>query len=108
MPNQKPSFDAPARVANEKKTALGFILPEGELPGLELEPKGLPFERVYHAETASRAVSQFELGRGAIRQTSTVSFDAPDRIGTFFGDEQRYQGINGQIRQKIDSVPHVQ
>jgi hypothetical protein len=48
MRHQKPSFDASARVANEKKAALGYVLPEDELSGLELEPKGLPFDRVCH------------------------------------------------------------
>jgi hypothetical protein len=43
MLNQQPSFDAPARVANEKKAALGYVLPKNEFARTELEPEGLPF-----------------------------------------------------------------
>jgi hypothetical protein len=48
MHNQRPSFNTPACIANEKKAALGYVFPEHELAGLELEAKKLPFDWVCH------------------------------------------------------------
>jgi hypothetical protein len=98
----------PRASRTKRKRPWALYSPKTSLPGLNSNPKDFHSIGFTIAETAWGAMSPFELGRGGIRRSSTGSFDAHDRIVDFFGGKQRYEGINDQIRQKIDTVPHVQ